>query len=715
MEPMKNTDKGCETKTIVAVLASGFFITLGVALFTFVVPLASLDEKVSGLWIGSGFAGFFLTRLLSGPLGGLLADKRGPRTPLLWGFGIGGFLPLVYLANPSIFALYCMQFVLGGVAGLVRPVGLAILGTRSENGSRVFSLYTLLFNLAVFLGPLLAGFLYWDRSIEPILVGLALCMVLAHLLVFAFVPNTVSTLAKSSLPRQQQGGMRFYGLLFAIFGRTFGIGLLMSFYPILLSLRLGADNKVIGGLFALIGLTTCLTLPLGDWLKKRVGHDPITIGMLISGAGLVGSGVGIELWHFIIAGVTMGFGAAMSIPAAMAEASRAMSHQGRVFGATHVATGAGFLLGPLFGGVMVQISGDVGLAFFIAGLVGWGCLSVWCQYRQSGQERHPNPSVVIVILLVGLTGAWLISGRDWKRQDELYRYSDVAMGTVVNLTLEAGSQKAADDAAKKAILFMRNLQQDFDHRSIDGSVGHINRAAGKSWVKPTKRTFELLRRTLLFSQLTNGLFDPTVGAATTSPLYFALDASLLAAKKHLVDYRLVLLDENNGRVRLLKSGMALDLGGVAKGTIIDATVALLRKHGIQAGVVEAGGDFYCFGDREWTVGVRHPRGEQVYATLNLREKGVCGSGDYEQFVLGHQGGNSKMLHHILDPGKMSPAENSLGVTVIASSAEQADRLATALFIMGSEKGKEFLAMHWPEDAAMWFDPELSVVTTDNFQ
>lgn len=698
-----------------AVLLCGFLSTLGVGLLSFAVPLVSLDAKISGMWLGTGFAGFFLARLLVGPLGGLWADRSGARTPLLWGFGVGSFVPLVYMAHPSMAALFLIQFMLGCVAGLVRPVGLAALGARAQSRSKWFQLHTVLFNLAIFIGPFLGGLLYWNRFIEPVLVGVTVCMVIAHLLAFAFVPKTVSTrteLQESDTPSRD--AKRFKGLLVAIFGRTFGIGLLMAFYPILLSVRLNADGLVVGCLFSVIGLTTCLGLPFGGWLKRQDGYDPIVIGMLTSGVGLMGAGVGVNVWHFVLAGVVMGFGSALSIPEAMAQASASMRNQGRVFGITHLVTGMGFLAGPLFGGMVVQLSGDVGQAFFVAGLIGLACLAVWAQYGRGGRDALPSKSTLAILFIVGISGAWLMAGSEKDRQDGLYRYTDVAMGTVVNLTLEAGSQKAADDAARKAISLMRYLQQDYDFRSVDGSIGRINRAAGKTWVKPSNRAYDLLQRTLEFSAQTGGVFDPTIGAATTSPLYFALDESLLASKKDLVDYRLVMLDKEGGRVRLSKEGMALDLGGVAKGTIIDATVSLLRKLGVTAGIVEAGGDFYCFGDRDWVVGVRHPRGEEVKVTVSVREKGVCGSGDYEQFVLGEQDGREQVRHHILDPTDMSPAKEALGVTVIASSAEHADRLATALFIMGAKEGKRFLSVHWPDDAAMWFNPDLSVDATKNF-
>ena len=698
-----------------AILMCGFLSSLGVGVLSFAVPLASLDARVGGLWLGTGFAGFYLTRLLAGPLGGWWSDRGGPRAPLLWGFAMGGLTPLFWAVHPSVSTLFLIQFVLGGVAGLVRPVGLAVLGANSGSGSGWFRLHTLFFNLAAFIGPLLGGFLYWNRSVGPVLVGIALGMVSAHLIVFAFVPQTASTRVQGPAADERPANdRRFKGLLVAIFGRTFGIGLLVAFYPVLLSLRLGADGMVVGGLYSLVGLATCLGLPLGGWLRKQAGFDPIVIGMLASGAGMMGAGMGVEPWHFVLAGVVMGLGSAVSIPEAMAEASASMRHQGRAFGLTHMVTGLGFLAGPLFGGLVVQFAGDAGHSFFIAGLVGWACLSVWAQCSRIDGNVPWNAPILIVLLVVGVAGAWLLAKDNGPKRDHLHRYTDVAMGTVVKLTLEAGSARTADDAARKVVAFMRSLQQDYDYRSVDGSVGRINREAGRSWVTPTRRTFDLLRRTLDFSASTGGVFDPTIGAATTSPLYFALDESLLAAKKHLVDYRLVRMDDEGGRVRLSREGMALDLGGVAKGAVIDATVTLLRTLGVTAGIVEAGGDFYCFGDRDWTVGVRHPRDDSVYATVSVREKGVCGSGDYELFVVGEEEGRELVRHHILDPADMAPAQQALGVTAIASSTEQADRLATALFIMGAQEGRRFIARHCPGDAAIWFNPDLSVTATENF-
>ncbi|MDC0335472.1 MFS transporter [Pseudodesulfovibrio sp.] len=705
-------------RTLNAIIVSGFFVTLGIGLLSFTLPLMSLDAKVSGSWLGTGFAGFFLARLLAGPLGGMWSDKKNPRMPLLCSTAMGAFTPLVYLAHPSIFTLYGVQFILGIISGLIRPVSLAVLGsTAQDNTHRWFSWHVFIFSGAMFLSPLLGGFLYWQRTIEPVLVVLSLFMVISNCIIFAWVPKEVTTqrLDRTSKQLNQHDRSAFISLLIAIGGRTFGLGLTIAFYPILLSVTLGVNKLLIGALFALPALVTCFGLPFGPVLKRRFHGDLILVGMMVSATGLMLVGISSELWHFVAAGIVMGFGAALSIPEAMSHASASIREQGTVFGATHVATGVGFVLGPLAGGIIVQMSGDVGYAFILSGLVGWSCLLVWSRFslRKSSPKQHRISLVLYLIAMAATGGMWIVNSPD-TQQEGYYRYTEIAMGTVINLTLVAESTKAADDAARKAMVFIRELQNDLDYRNPDGSVGRINAGAGKYYAAPTKRAYALIQRAVDFSRETGGVFDPTIGALTTSPLYYALDETIAESKKGLVDFRLVQLDEDQKRIRLAKKGMALDLGGIAKGTIIDATVKLLRGMGIRAGIVEAGGDFYCFGDRDWTIGIRHPRAEEVSLTVSVREQAVCGSGDYQQYVNVEKAGEQSLRHHIIDPSSMEPAHESLGVTVIAPSAELADSLATALFIMGPNKGRVFTQERFPDSAAMWYAPDLTVTTTNNF-
>lgn len=702
-----------------SVIVGGFLATLGIALVSFTLPLVSLDARISGSWLGTGFAGFFLARMAAGPLGGLWADRSSARTPLLVGVTVGAIVPMAYLMAPSLGALYIIQFILGIVSGLVRPVALAILGGNVPEGSesKWFMIHVLAFNVAMFAGPLLGGLLYWNRRMEPVLIGLALCMVVAHTVIFSGVPASIGS--RKSVKKPSEGvpeGPFFAALMAAIFGRTFGIGVFVAFYPVLLTLKLGMNGVMVGALFALPGLVTCLGLPLGPWMRKRGMGEPVVIGMFLSSVGLILAGLGSELWHFIAAGIAMGGGSAMSIAESMRLASAVSNDQGRIFGLTHLVMGVGFVLGPLVGGFVIQLLGSAGAAFVLSGVVGCLCLLGW---SRPGQRLSLKWLVLrgglslFMVLIVGATVHTYMS-EDEPEADDLYHYTDMAMGTVVNLTLEADSSKAADDAARKAIAYMRTVQADLDYRSPNGSIDRINRGAGRYYVEPSNRAYNLLQRAIQFSEKSQGVFDPTIGALTTSPLYYVLDDAIAQSKKDLVDYRQVSFHADGKRIMLEKEGMAFDLGGIAKGAIIDGTVRLLRKLNIRAGIVEAGGDFYCFGDRDWTVGIRHPRQKDIHSTVTVREKGICGSGDYEQFIKTGEEGQAGLRHHIIDPSDMAPATESTGVTVIADSAEMADSLATALFIMGPNRGEQFMRHGYPTAAAMWFTPDMKVSATSNF-
>lgn len=709
------------SKATAAILVSGFLTTLAVALFSFVIPLSSLDQRISGAWLGSAFAGYYLAKLVAAPLGGMFADRFGPR-PLLVGVPVlGALAPLLYSVVPGTGGLYAVQFLLGLLSGLHRPVALAALGSQAEDRtlSRYFAIQAMTFGLAMFAGPLLGGLLYLNRQPGPVLIAVASCMGLAALAAFLLLPAGLRTATPKDAPTTAKPGVHPAALFAAVAGRTLGIGFLAAFYPILLTTLLGRGMRV-ALLFAMPGLATTLLLPVVQRCFRNVSREGLTVlGMLLSAAGMFALGGSNTDWQFGLAGAVMGLGSAISIPASMALTAALSPHRGRFFGAAQLSAGVGFLLGPLLGGWLLPSLHAVAPPLQLVALAGALCsvplAGVALHVRgHFGRRSSTALALILAVLLTAPGLAVLDAARPGGEKDAFYRFTGVAMGTIVHLTLEAESRQGAENASNRAMDAMHAMQADFDFRSPDSSIHRINAAAGHGWIRPTPRAFRLIQRALQISRESDGVFDPTVGALTTADFYYALAPSLADGKRALVNYRKVALNEKEGSVRLELPGMALDMGGIAKGTVIDATVALLRQHGVRSGIVEAGGDLYCFGDREWKIGIRHPRSKNLYATVSLREKGICGSGDYQQFVTREQGGHTERRHHIINPATLDSAHASIGTTVIAESAEMADALATTLFIMGPDKGRKFLKAHHPKVAAIWFDPNSSVAETRNF-
>ena len=150
--------------------------------------------------------------------------------------------------------------------------------------------------------------------------------------------------------------------------------------------------------------------------------------------------------------------------------------------------------------------------------------------------------------------------------------------------------------------------------------------------------------------------------------------------------------------KALPRGMGLDLGGIAKGAVVDELAAYLESLGYGAYLINAGGDVLGRGrkpgDRPWVVGVQHPRSPESLAGLfelpqpqgPEQQVAVVTSGDYELFFERE----GTRYHHILDPRTGYPARGCVSVTVIAPTCALADALATAAFVLGVRRGAEYL-------------------------
>ncbi len=326
--------------------------------------------------------------------------------------------------------------------------------------------------------------------------------------------------------------------------------------------------------------------------------------------------------------------------------------------------------------------------------------------------KYVSGIVLITFVLAVFPAFSAAGGGDGNSQGSRFSYADIAMGTIVRLTLIHDDEREADNAAKLAFSTIRDWQQDVDHRFREGSVGRVNEAAGNMPVVVSDRAARLLERALDFCLKSAGVFDISIGAISTRPEYFRTEPA--PEQRKLVDFTKIELNSETNSVFLPEKGMALDLGGLAKGSIIDAVVSTLKKQGIQSGIVEGGGDFYCFGPRTWRCGLQHPRKDELLGVIEVQNRAICGSGDYRQFVITEEGGKKKRKHHILDPATGDSARKSISVTTVAATAELADALATTLLIMGPEEGRIFLDENYPDASALWVLPDLTVQKTANF-
>jgi len=257
----------------------------------------------------------------------------------------------------------------------------------------------------------------------------------------------------------------------------------------------------------------------------------------------------------------------------------------------------------------------------------------------------------------------------------------------------------------------------------DSHTSAINRQAGLAPVQVPEELFSLIRRAKKVSQLTEGAFDITYAGFGKLWNFKAAspkipDGDAIAAALETVGYQNIQLDPQRHTVFLTKKGMRIGFGAIGKGYAANRAVFILKQNGIESGVVNAGGDMVVFGHQEdgrlWEVGVAHPRQrDRVFAKLRLSEQAVVTSGDYESYITI----DGERYAHILNPKTGYPVNFLQSVTVICPDGELADALATAIFVMGREKGLTLVdrldrieAMVVDANGQRWYSQNLQTFT-----
>lgn len=240
----------------------------------------------------------------------------------------------------------------------------------------------------------------------------------------------------------------------------------------------------------------------------------------------------------------------------------------------------------------------------------------------------------------------------------------------------------------------------------DADIMRFNRCAAGEWFVLRDDMLQVLTVALDIASRSDGAFDPTVSPLVAAWGFGAhahgrgrpTPAALVEARSR-VGWQHLRLDAAQRRVRQ-PGGVMLDLSAIAKGYGVDVVAGLLLRRGIDAGLIEVGGELYGYGRKAdgqpWRVLVESSPDEEADSegleprVLALEGMAVATSGDrwhaYAQD--GHR------YSHTIDPRSGEPVTDAAAaVTVIAADAMHADAWATALTVMGTEEGPAFAAHH----------------------
>lgn len=292
---------------------------------------------------------------------------------------------------------------------------------------------------------------------------------------------------------------------------------------------------------------------------------------------------------------------------------------------------------------------------------------------------------------------------------QVVKKSDLAMDTVVQLT---ATGPEAEAAVEEGLGRVHELERLLDPKLEGSDARRLEEAAGTgAWVRVSPEMLRLLTLSRRISILSEGAWDITAGPLTRlwgigTEAARVPGEEELAGARALVDYRLLEIDEENSSARLMKKGMCLEVGGIAKGLAADEVRAIYKAHGVEHGLINLGSStLYAMGENSkgqlWHIGMKNPRGGEGGKPLTVVElsgEALSSSGDYERFF--EEGG--RRYHHILDPrtGKpaglgLEPALSLMSVLVVVPGSEPeaamlSDALATTAFILGPEQGRAFL-------------------------
>ncbi len=269
------------------------------------------------------------------------------------------------------------------------------------------------------------------------------------------------------------------------------------------------------------------------------------------------------------------------------------------------------------------------------------------------------------------------------------------LDTVVSIKLYESGRK---DVLNEAFKLITDFDEQLSRHNRGSEISDINSAAAGTAVHVSETTIDLIKTALAYAALSGGSFDPTVGPLSSlwaigseNPRVPGVDE--LNSILPLVDYSAVYISDENDTVTLGKEGMALDLGGIAKGWIADRVAEYLINNKESHFLINLGGNVLVYGGKPagksdvqpFNIGMQDPfnsRGRYL-GVFSLREGSVVSSGMYERYF---ESGGIR-YHHILSTADGYPVENKLAaVTIISEDSEDGDALSTTAFVLGLDDG-----------------------------
>ncbi len=304
--------------------------------------------------------------------------------------------------------------------------------------------------------------------------------------------------------------------------------------------------------------------------------------------------------------------------------------------------------------------------------------------------RLPMPIVPLLVVLTVLCRAAIA-----QNGSPMLETRGQTMGTTYTVKIFDPPKELASDWREQIDAELRRVNDQMSTYLESSELSRFNRSESTDWFEVSAETAMVVAKSLEIFELSGGAFEvtiaPLVNAWSFGPgkrNHSPPDDEAIAASLEKVGSSGISVQNDPPALRKSNPKLTIDLSAIAKGHGVDRVIGVINRLGAKNVFVEIGGEVRVTGDKagkRWTVGIQMPdvAGDFVAVAYPIAEKSIATSGDYRNFFE-HEG---VKYSHTIDPRTGRPVQHDLAsVSVVADDCMTADGWATALNVLGTEKG-----------------------------
>ena len=272
----------------------------------------------------------------------------------------------------------------------------------------------------------------------------------------------------------------------------------------------------------------------------------------------------------------------------------------------------------------------------------------------------------------------------------------VLMGSVFDFTIVAQDSLTAARRIDDVIAEITRIENLISEWIPESQISRVNQYAGIKPIKVDREVFDLTKRAISYSLMSDGAFDISIvaldrvwkfdGSMTTMP-----EQEIIAKSVANVGFQHIILDSLNSTIYLARKGMKIGFGSIGKGYAADRGRAVMEAAGVKGGIVNASGDLATWGEqlnkKPWVIGITNPfKQHKILRKLKMKRNSVATSGSYEKYVEI----NGKNYSHIINPKTGYPTTGLVSVTIYGPTTEFANALSTSIMVLGKKQGLNLL-------------------------